>query len=730
MNRASREHLGWLLDVYLRPDGTLAGWLLDDDGQHHLLAWDFPVTVYFEGSPAHLRQVWRTLTDPTLHKARVVRQDIYGHFHTLLALTAPSPGQAQALYHHLQRTFPHLDAYDADLPLGVQVMVRTGVPLLGRCRFRHDGQHLLEIDSLASPWDLDPPLPPLRLLRLYPDRDPTLAPPQVLHLEFATYHYRLPLQPLRPFLINLQAIWERCDPDVILSDHGDAWFFPFLQQVAPQFNPNRDPALGVQFRRERTLFAYGQVLYRAPQAHLCGRWHIDRRNAVLFNEIGLDGVFELARVTGLGVQDAARKSPGAGITALQMQTALRERILIPVTKPEAETPRTLPHLIAHDRGGLIYQPLLGVHTQVAEIDFTSMYPAIMVNANISPETLGHPDAPPGLIPRTLQPLLHKRLALKRWLQSLPPQDCRVPTLRARQTALKWLLVVCFGYLGYKNARFGRVESHEAVTARSRELLLQAKALAEDLDFTVLHMYVDSLFVYHPDAHTPDALTPLLEAIERQTGIPVALEGIYRWLVFPPARRHPSLAVANRYFGVFTDGRIKARGIALRRHDTPPFVAQTQAALLHLLAQAEHPTQRVADAWDWVAQQIARLQRHEVDVVDLRMAVKLSRSPSAYRHPGPAAWAAWQLEAQGTAPRPGMRLGFWFTRQGIRVTPPAPDEVDYDRYARLVWRAAAEILEPLTPLPPNRQPRLPLLGRRSPIQCAQVAPSACKALTSR
>lgn len=118
------------------------------------------------------------------------------------------------------------------------------------------------------------------------------------------------------------------------------------------------------------------------------------------------------------------------------------------------------------------------------------------------------------------------------------------------------------------------------------------------------------------------------------------------------------------------------------------------------------------------------------MADLRVAVKLRQSPSAYRHPGPAAQAAWQLEARGTASRPGMRLGFWFTRHGIRVTPPAADEVDADRYARLVWRAAAEILDPLTPLPPNRQPGLPLLTPRSPIQCAQVAPSACKALTSR
>ena len=78
------------------------------------------------------------------------------------------------------------------------------------------------------------------------------------------------------------------------------------------------------------------------------------------------------------------------------------------------------------------------------------------------------------MPKTLRPLLEKRLMLKNILSDLNPRDCRVEILKARAAALKWLLVVCFGYLGYKNARFGKIESHEAVTAMSRELMLQAK----------------------------------------------------------------------------------------------------------------------------------------------------------------------------------------------------------------------------------------------------------------
>ncbi|MBI4671989.1 MAG: hypothetical protein HY741_10035 [Chloroflexi bacterium] len=46
-----------------------------------------------------------------------------------------------------------------------------------------------------------------------------------------------------------------------------------------------------------------------------------------------------------------------------------------------------------------------------------------------------------------------------------PQDSpQREVYRRCQSAHKWLLVTCLGYLGYKNARFGKIEAHEAVTA--------------------------------------------------------------------------------------------------------------------------------------------------------------------------------------------------------------------------------------------------------------------------
>ncbi|MEJ5315021.1 MULTISPECIES: DNA polymerase domain-containing protein [Anaerolinea] len=700
------ECLGWLMDVYLRPDGTPMLWLIDQTGKRWLLRMHLPVTFYVTGGRADLRQAWRYLSSRSVSCERQDRKDLFRGQCPVMAVTLPDPASAQAVYHDLRRNFPLLDYYDADLPLGVRLAGHTGVHLLGQCRFTTDGEQILMLSPLDSPWDLDPSAPSLRILEVELPDDPHLSPPAWLDLRFQTFRYRLSLEPLRAFGANLRALLSRFDPDVILTDYGDTWLFPFLQKVFPEFNLNRDPGMAVAVRPARTLFAYGQVLYRGEQAFLFGRWHIDRRNAALFGEIGLEGAMELARVTQLGVQETARKSPGAGITAMQMLTALQEGVLIPAVKQQAESPRTLSDLIRADRGGMIYQPLVGVYRHVAEIDFASMYPSIMVQANISPETLAHPDAPPGLIPRTLTPLLRKRLALKQRLQTLDPRDERIAGLKARQSALKWLLVVCFGYLGYKNARFGKVESHEKVTALSRELLLQAKELAEEQGFTVLHMYVDSLFVHREGGLCREDVAPLLEAIQARTSIGVTLEGIYRWLVFLPSRQDGRTPVPNRYFGVFEDGTLKVRGLALRRHDTCAFAASVQGEILRILAQAEDPRERVADARVLVQRELQRLSRGQIPPAVLKVAVKLSRAPESFRKPGPAAQAARLLAERGVAVRAGMRLHFWFTRQGVSVDMPAPSMVDVDRYARLVQRAAEEILQPLeSPPPVPFQPRL-------------------------
>jgi DNA polymerase-2 len=314
----------------------------------------------------------------------------------------------------------------------------------------------------------------------------------------------------------------------------------------------------------------------------------------------------------------------------------------------------------------------------------------------------------GLVPQTLAPLLGKRLALKAALADMPAWEPRRAAYQARASAHKWLLVTCFGYLGYKNARFGRIEAHEAVTAYGREALLLAKEVAEGLGFEVLHMYVDGLWVKKKGCRGVADFQPVLDEILERTGLPVALDGIYRWVAFLPSKVDRRVPVPNRYFGVFQDGSLKLRGIDLRRRDTSPFVAQAQADILALLAQApgaEHAAGHLAEATAaalcrLLRRRLAELHRGRVPIEKLLISQKLSRALEEYRVPSPPARAAAQLAAAGKHLRPGQLVRFLYTlgEPGVFAWDlperPDPRSIDVARYAELLLRAAATVLGPL------------------------------------
>jgi DNA polymerase II len=682
---------GWLLDLYPGGEFGLKVWMLTDEDERLCLEMDFPITFYASGDFSMLRQAWEYLREKDCLLARECRRDLFSGDLDVLAITVPRPEQVRPIYYEMTTRFPMLDLYDADIPLSLRFASRYDIYPLGRFSVDEPGVPC----SLDSRWNLEHPPTPLRTLILRPNSDPAQRVPTHLEVTMSKRSFRLSLQPVRLFLIGLQAVLRKEDPDLILTDFGDTWLFPQIKQWGAEsghpFNPNRDEGMEVHTRPGSSYFSYGQVIYRGAQSHLFGRWHIDRKNAMLFSEYGLAGVLEQARVTGLPVQEIARKSPGTGITAMQMLTALQTGVMVPVKKQQAEGRKSLGQLIRADRGGLIYQPIIGLHHNVAQIDFASMYPSIIVGHNISPETGHDPHAPKGLVPQTLQPLLEKRLALKGQLLKLDKRDCRYADLKGRSAALKWLLVVCFGYLGYKNARFGRIEGHEAVTGISRELMMQAKEVAEEMGFQVLHMYVDSLFVQQEGYRENEDFTPLLDAITAQTGIPILLEGVYRWLVFPPSRRDSRVPVPNRYFGAFTNGEIKARGIAVRRQDTCAFVAETQWSVLEILGQVDNPTEKYDEAMQYVREQVKTLKQGKIQPEKLVVMHKLTRELEAYRMPSPAARAARQLVESSKEVKPGQMMRFVYTRGKPGVWALDGDKefeirrVDVGRYIQLLER---------------------------------------------
>jgi DNA polymerase-2 len=719
---------GWLLDLFEDTVDGAAVWLLADDGRRLRLRQHFPAALCVRGEETALLALQKYLGQcfPQLVFRREERHDVFLRREVeVLAVETPRAGDLPAVLRAAARAFPRLEYADADLALSLRYAARTGLFPLARCRMDvGPGGWIHAAEALNSPWDMEHAPAPLRVLDLVAEETPGRGPAHKLIARAGKQTQVFSLEPARALLVGLRRLLETFDPDLILAARGDTWLMPLLLDQAERCGIplplNRDGHTPIARRKERWYYSYGQLVYRGEQVMLSGRWHIDRHNAMLWDDYDLEGVFELARVTGLPVQTAARVSPGTGIAAVQMLAALRLGILVPWQKQQPEMMKSAWDLFTADQGGLVYQPKVGLHRNVAGLDFVSMYPAIMVNYNISPETVStrpagwQPDEPqanvervpelnlwidqswPGLVPQSLVPLLQRRVAFKELLNRMPVGDPCRPLLKKRASALKWLLVTCFGYLGYKNARFGRIEAHQAVTAYGREALLCAKEAAEDAGFEVIHLYVDGMWV-----QGSGDLPALCEEILRRTRLSIGIEGIYRWVAFLPSRVRGTRAAANRYFGSFEDGTLKVRGIEARRHDTPPLIAALQLELLEILARRTDPTAGVEEALARVRSRLAEVRRGLVPLEDLLISHKLGREPEEYKANSAAARAARQLQAAGVTVKPGQRLRFLYTlgRPGVWAwelpgKPPCAS-IDIKRYEELAWRAAAAVLGPLT-----------------------------------
>ena len=223
----------------------------------------------------------------------------------------------------------------------------------------------------------------------------------------------------------------------------------------------------------------------------------------------IHAAIEMARVSGVDVQIAARNSPGAGFTAMQIRQALRWGALVPLKKRQTEPFRPLMALNDSDGGGLNYHPVVGLHQDVAELDFFSMYPSIMAGWNISGETAGEIGASvrhtprsqmpinqemPGLVSSVLKPLLEKRRLAKAMLRAMKDDDPRRQLLKGSIDGLKWLGYVSFGYQGHAHNLFGRILAHEAICAIGREMLVRAIEASQDFGFNVLAANTDSVFI--------------------------------------------------------------------------------------------------------------------------------------------------------------------------------------------------------------------------------------------
>lgn len=659
-------------------------WLIEANQKRHLLIDRFMPDFYVSGAADGLRHLRGALESQghALACQFTERVDLWeSEPRLVLKVSVQRPTEYSSWGRWVHQFDSSLRLYNSDLMLASLYCWERKIFPLALVEIESTGEGYVQtLECRDSEWALDYEIPPLEIMSVrlggLSRIDPAHGRQTALEVEVDGREYELD-ESGEPAAVAFQHLLKRHNPDLILSEWGDATILPQLRQQATRLKLelpfNRDADVQVRQSRARSFMSYGRILFKNSATTLFGRLHIDTQNSFIAGKCDLSGLWELVRVTKLPAQYAARTTTGTGISYMQMELAYRDGVLIPEQKAEPEDPKSPEELLIADRGGLVFTPKMGFFANVAELDFVSEYPSIMARFNISPETMNCPccpDAPRvpelgyrvcqkrrGITSRVVERLIAKRTEWKRRMPAAPVELGK--RYKLQRDALKWLLVCCFGYTGYKNARFGKIEAHEAINAVARETLLVAKEIAENRGFELLHALVDSLYL-HKDGATREDYQHLVRAIENATKLPLAIEAIYRYVVFLPSRQFSDVPVPNRFFAVSDAGELKVRGLESRRHDTPPFVTRMQTEVLEILAAArdyDSYCAQLTEAAERVRQYEEKLQSGAMAIEDLIISKRLTRAPREYQKASLTAIVAQQLYGSGIKLRPGQNIEY-------------------------------------------------------------------------
>ncbi len=751
---------GWLFDIYHLEDQIYLC-ILDEQGKFYLCRDHFCPVIYARGPESTLRNLVRRLheMEGIQGKPHYTKRKLFyeNRLVDVLSIQISRPSLLRRIRSRLYAMYGKMDLFHTDFEVPTGYMQQKGIFPLCRLkaslvrigppassndshRISRPVYNLKWVQALDDLFDLDFALPPVRILKMNLNYGHRLTyqqilssgsrksfhtPDQRIQLECNDNKLELPTDLRAADLESLNQFLYSTDPDIILSAYGDQVLFPVLfqayqkQHIIPFLDRDISPGSSRKIVTEGTSYnTYGNWIYRAPSYPLFGRWHIDSANSFVFKEAQLMGIVELSRLSRIPVQRLSRSSTGAALTAIESEVALRKNYLVPWQKSALEQPRSVMELLEADKGGLVFVPRAGrIMENVAQIDFSQMYPSIMSIHNVSPETINclccsneETEHVPeigfricarrrGIVSDALSHILKRRKYYKDQIKSLkgemeryrsrmeneplPPngqqflEQKRASLERSlelydhRQSSLKWMLVTSFGYLGYRNAKFGKIESHEAVTAFGRDKLLTAKEIAEDAGYRVIHGITDCLFLQIPEKNTGrfskrresfehEHLKAVCQEIGQVTGIEMSLEGIYDWVIFLPSRTKPGIAVVNRYFGRFRDGTLRVRGISVRRKDRPSWIKQAQDCFLDRMAECKtarelesmHPEMEAL----YLDFKKALLHR-TVPWTDLLLRRTVSKGLEDYSVDGPAPAALRELEPYGIQIQAGEKIKY-------------------------------------------------------------------------
>src|SRR6267378_2417447 len=492
---------------------------------------------------------------------------------------------------------------------------------------------------------------------------------------------------------------------VFITFNGDDFDFRYLYNRAVKLGFPKEH-IPIELSRETTGLVYGIHfdLYRffgikAIQVYAFGS---------KYREISLDHISEMildrgkipleGHVTGLSYTELAAYCYNDAELVLDLTRWDRE--------VKGETSTTAIIRGKKYKGGMVVDPVPGVHFNVAVMDFASLYPSIMKHWNLGYETIRckHSEDKTNLVPDTDHWVCKQRHAIEslligslrdirvKWYKPKSKDNNLAPASKAWynivQNALKVVLNASYGVFGAERFALYCPPVAESTAAIGRYDVTRTIEEAKRLEIEVVYGDTDSIFLKTPNK---EKIGELIQWSRKELGMELEADKVYRFVALSQRKKN--------YLGVQPDGRVDIKGLTGKKRHIPRFLQTAFTQLVEVLGQVQSPEdfeEARKKIRTLVMNLYSRLQNHEYSLEELAFNMMMGKAVSAYTKTTPQhIKAAKQLREKGIEVRAGDLVSFVKTKGGVRPVQLAnKDEIDIPKYEEYIQSTFEQVLDAL------------------------------------
>lgn len=233
---------------------------------------------------------------------------------------------------------------------------------------------------------------------------------------------------------------------------------------------------------------------------------------------------ELTRIVGQPLFDLTRMATGQQAEWYLVRKAYEYNELVPNKPTGGQSSRNSESPV----GGYVKEPEKGLHNNLVQFDFRSLYPSIIISKNVSPDVLlqkhygedynianclnkeknleedetnynippeydnKFAKAPQGFIPSVIWNVVSERLKIKKQMKETEdPTEKKI--LKVQQDALKRLANTMYGIYGFPRFRWYSMKCAESITAWGREYIKETMKKAEEYGFKAIYADTDGFY---------------------------------------------------------------------------------------------------------------------------------------------------------------------------------------------------------------------------------------------